>query len=515
MPAKQIMELGRGGIIKDVPSILLPENVFSDGLNVRFDNESVETITGEIVSNTLTSFQADYGFHWARPDQGYNVYLKDGNAIRVDSAGNQSSTIVLGSGSNYTDSVWQSTYFNGGYAVVINNGRTTPKYMLYGDLNYGNTFGEIPGWNYYSGITVTAKVIKPLGYSLVAANLTIDSSGTITNAPSTIRISVQAATGQFPTVWEPGTTTDTADEFEINCTSPILDMGELRGNMYIYSSDNIHVLSINGGATRVQPYTAGYGILNTNCFAEFDGKHFVVDKNDIYIHSGSGGIESVANTRVKDYLFNNLNNNASDKLFVKRNSKNDEIWVCYPKGSSTTCNEALIYQYKNNTWTIRQLPEVVSMFDAPVNLSNSFVYSDNKLHMLLGNYTVLQADTGYQMWSGSSLASYTSYVSREKLNSGDTLSSIYIKSITPIFDSVPVDASIDITVTGQNNYVTAADWSNTSGRDTSEFLPNNVNSQSYKVDPRTTGRLLNYKISSSDYWRLALIGLDIAPADRR
>jgi len=515
MPTKQIMELGRGGIIKDLPAVLLPDNAFSDGLNIRFDNESVETITGEIVSNTLNSFQADYGFHWNRPDQGYNIYLKDGNAIRVDSAKNQSSVIVLGSGVDYNDSVWQSTYFNGGYAVVINNGRTTPKYMLYGDLNYSNTFAEIPGWNYFGGLEVTARVIKPLGYSLVAANLTINDNGTIINAPSTIRISVQAVTGRFPSTWEPGTTTDTADELEINCSSPILDMGELRGNMYIYSSDNIHVLSINTGISRVQPYAIGYGILNTNCFAEFDGKHFVVDKNDIYTHSGSGGIQSVADMRMRDYFFSNLNRDHSDKVFVKRNARNDEIWVCYPKGSSSLCNEALIYQYRNNTWSIRELPNVVSMFEAPVNESNLFSYSDNRLHMLLGNYKVLQADTGYEMWSGSDLVPYDSYIAREKLNSGDTLGSVYISGITPVFDNVPVDASINITVTGQNNYVSNADWSNASGRDTLEFLPNDDSSQGYKVNPRTTGRLLNYKISSASYWRLALIGIDVAPADRR
>ena len=56
--------------------------------------------------------------------------------------------------------------------------------------------------------------------------------------------------------------------------------------MYVYSSDSIHVLSIKGGTSVVQPYAKGYGILNTNCVVEFDGRHFVVDRNDIYTHTG-------------------------------------------------------------------------------------------------------------------------------------------------------------------------------------------------------------------------------------
>ena len=513
MPTKQITGLGRGGIIKDLPSVILPESSFTDGRNVRFDNESVETITGETVYRTIAAMTPEYGFHWARPDQGYNVFLKDGSAIRVDAAGNESGYLLNSGLAKYSNSQWNYCYFNGGYAVVINNGKSTPLYMLYGDPVADSSLQEIPGWNYYAGLTVTAKVIKPLGYSLVAANLTLVDGAVITNAPSTIRVSVQAATGQFPYTWEPGTTTDTADELEINATSPILDMGELRGNMYIYSSDNIHVLTINSGVTRVQPYATGNGILNTNCFAEFDGKHFVVDKNDIYIHSGSGGIQSVADMRMRDYFFNNLNPDAYDKVIVKKNSRNDEIWICYPKGVSTTCNEALIYQYRSNTWTIRDLPNIISLFEAPLNQSNSFLYPKQKIHMTLGTSSVLQGDDGYQMWDGSSLIGYTSYVSREKLNTGDTLGTVLMKSITPVFDKVPVDAAIEFTVSGQNTYAAAADFLNPS--DTYQFLPSNLGSQGYKVDLRTNGRLINYKISSTDYWRLALVGVEIISSDRR
>jgi hypothetical protein len=514
MPTKQILNLGRAGIIKDIPSILLPENAFTDGRNVRFNNESVETITGEAMYQVIgTPSTIEYGMHWRKPSIGYNIYFKDGYIVRVDSVGNTSSPLLNSSDLKYDNSVWHTTYFNGGYAVVFNNSKSTPLYMLHGDLVAGTEPQELPGWNYITGMEITAEVIKPLGYSLVAANLTINDNGTIVNAPSTIRISVQAATGQFPTVWQPGLTTDTADEFEINSTSPILDMGELRGNMYIYSSDSIHVLSINNG-TRLQPYAKGNGILSQGCFAEFEGKHFVVDRNDIYIHSGSGGIESVANTRIKDYFFNNLNKSKSDKVIVKKNSKAGEIWVCYPKGSNSLCNEALIYNYKNNTWTIRDLPNIVSIFET-YSTSNGFAYSDERLVMLNNSNYSFVVDEGYQMWDGYDFVNYESFVAREKLNSGDTLGSLFMSSITPIFDKVPLDSSINITVTSQNNYVLDPDWSNTSGRDVFEFLPNNERNQGYKVDPRTSGRLLNYKISSDDYWRLALIGIDVYPSDRR
>jgi len=45
--ADQIKELGRGGLNTDIPAMLVPLNTFTDVQNVRFDNESIETITGE------------------------------------------------------------------------------------------------------------------------------------------------------------------------------------------------------------------------------------------------------------------------------------------------------------------------------------------------------------------------------------------------------------------------------------------------------------------------------------
>jgi len=119
------------------------------------------------------------------------------------------------------------------------------------------------------------------------------------------------------------------------------------------------------------------------------------------------------------------------------------------------------------------------------------------------------------MWNGSALASYTSYVTREKLTSGDLEATSEIDGIFTVFDSVPNDSSINIAVTGQNNYLAAPDFSNADGRDLFVFQPNEPRSAGYKVNPRVTGRLINYRISSTGYWRLALLGISPKIADRR
>jgi len=510
--AQPVEQLGRGGLNTDLPPIIVPQNTFTDVYNVRFDDESVQTITGETTYKTV-SIVPNFGVHWPRPDQGYNIFGKNGYFVRLDAAGN-SSAMFTSNDTQYANSDWQSTYFNGGFAVVINNGKSTPMYCLYGDLSAGSTFQPLPNWNYYSGLTVTAKVIRSLGYSLVAANLSITQGSTVTSAPGTVRVSTQAPTGGIPQTWEPGLTTDTADEFELSSTSPVLDMAELRGNLFIYSSDSINILAI-GATTRVSPYSSSYGILNTDCVVEFDGKHLVVDRNDIYVHNGSGSIESIADWRIKKYFFNNLNKTYSYLVKVTKHKFYKEIWVSFPKGSSTVCNETLIYNYKNNTWTKRQTPSLTYSFTGPENVSNTFNYNKEVVYITTNTTQTLVTDDNYLMWNGTALAAYTSYVEKLHMNTGDVTGSSYIASLFPIFDKVPADAAITIRVAGQNNYTDVPDLTTDTERTTFVFEPDNKLSQGYKVDPRLNGRLISYRITSTDYWRLALMYVDAKQADRR
>jgi hypothetical protein len=121
------------------------------------------------------------------------------------------------------------------------------------------------------------------------------------------------------------------------------------------------------------------------------------------------------------------------------------------------------------------------------------------------------------MWNGTALAAYSSYLEKKKLNTGDVTGSSIITAIYPIFDQVPGDSNIIIRVVGQNNYVDNVDLSvdDPDLKDTFTFLPNNQKSQGYKVDPRVNGRVMNYRITATDYWRLATFAIDARPADRR
>ena len=275
---------------------------------------------------------------------------------------------------------------NGTNFVPGNLPSTTPtvtgnNFQIYTDTASNTTVVVIGGLSVDDEIIVTiesrntidckAGVIRAFGNLLVAGDLTetdsTDSTVTIRRLSGVVRVSDLAEAGAIPNNWNPfaeGVTT--ADEFTLSETNTVQDMLSLQGNLYIYTTDSIHAMSLTGNnaaPVAFAPVTDQYGVVSSNIVTEYDGKHFVVGSNDIYLFAGHpGDIASVADTRVREYFFDNLNPIHEQQTFTLLNQGKNEIWICYPtiKSFAGECNEALIWNYRDNNWTIRELNNVTS-----------------------------------------------------------------------------------------------------------------------------------------------------------
>ena len=305
---------------------------------------------------------------------------------------------------------WQHTFFQGGFSLIINNGLEAPRFVLDSDDNVETAnipaFAVLPNWQSYaadplyqtliemeddemidaSTLQVTAGVIRDFGDFLVAGNLVeranvidpstmeiIRSNAVIRALPGIVRSSDIAAPGQIPANWNPfATAVNTADEFTITNDGIVQDFVELQGNMFIYSNSSISVMARTGNATvplSVRPVTTSYGALTTDSVIEYDGRHFVVGAQDIYIFGGHpGSIQSVGDSKVRDTFYNNLNPLSIDNTFILRYQQKDEIWICYANKDSLSglVNEAYIWNYRKNNWTKRDLQNVVAGDIAPI-----------------------------------------------------------------------------------------------------------------------------------------------------
>jgi len=157
-----ITGLNTVGLIKDTPAIALPTNAFSDVLNVRFNNGCVEKIPGEAKLFSAYSGDAIVGnlIHiawWANPNltptNGYYVVVATDNTtdrvylVRASDGNTRDLGIDVPTGGD-----WQHTVYQGGYAIIINNGLARPWYILdaTGNTNMSilDAF-ELPGWDSY------------------------------------------------------------------------------------------------------------------------------------------------------------------------------------------------------------------------------------------------------------------------------------------------------------------------------------------------------------------------------
>jgi len=146
----------------------------------------------------------------------------------------------------------------------------------------------------------------------------------------------------------------------------------LQGNMYIYATDSIHAMRLTGNVNvpvSFTPVTDEYGALTKGAVKEYDGKHFVVGRNDIYVFQGNpSNIQTLSGGRVQTYFFDNLNPIHENQLMLMQNHLENEMWVCYPTLDSLggELDEVLIWNYRDNTWTIRDLNGVMSGDMGPV-----------------------------------------------------------------------------------------------------------------------------------------------------
>jgi len=227
-----------------------------------------------------------------------------------------------------------------------------------------------------NNVNVRAGVVRAFGNLLVAGDLIeVDSVSNeiVRRLSGVVRTSDVAVTGSIPNNWNPfAAGVSTADEFTLSDTNIVQDMKSIQGNLYIYTNSSIHSMSLTGNSlapVRFNLVTENYGAATTDSVLEYDGKHLVVGSNDIYVFPGHpGNIESIASGRIRNYFYNNLNPLHEHDLFCILNKAKDEIWICYPtiKSISGECDEAIIWNYRRNNWTIRDLDEVISGDIAPI-----------------------------------------------------------------------------------------------------------------------------------------------------
>lgn len=152
----QFDNLAQVGILKDIPDLTLPQNGFSDALNVRFRNNAIHKLEGEVDLGEFGNSANEIIFvtYWANPNltpnNGYYVYVHTDGINDYVCLRSVTGVVVNQLYSETSGGTWQSTVFQGGNILILNNGKDVPKYISDKD---GNTDAssiqafDLVGWN--------------------------------------------------------------------------------------------------------------------------------------------------------------------------------------------------------------------------------------------------------------------------------------------------------------------------------------------------------------------------------
>lgn len=322
---------GQFGVIQDTAAESLPINAFTDALNVRFTGFQVEKVlepTNVVLDDTgkpalpAGATECVFNLAWTDALSSYLMAVfrnSDGfdYAYRWDQRTPEpsSSTIPVvweQIGGPYNQGPWQG--FGWGDTFIINNGGQAPQIFnrdtqVLQDLpNWGliSTSNDILNNDSPSNNTqATCRIIIPLKNYLVALN--VRESGDF--KPNTVWWSnpTGAANLDQAPSWDYQSPSTLSAQAQAGVGyGNIVTALPLNDNLIIYSDGDATAMSVVGGRFVMQfRRLFNKGAAGLNSVAEFNNRHYVISRDQIYIHDGSKP-ELIAKDRVEREFYKRL-----------------------------------------------------------------------------------------------------------------------------------------------------------------------------------------------------------------
>jgi hypothetical protein len=89
-------------------------------------------------------------------------------------------------------------------------------------------------------------------------------------------------------------------------------------------------------------------ILSSSCVIEYDGIFYWIGVDRFLMYNGV--VQEVPNTQNMNWFFDGINLSQRQKVWASKVPRWGEIWWFYPRGTSTECNDAIIYNIREKCW---------------------------------------------------------------------------------------------------------------------------------------------------------------------
>lgn len=237
-----------------------------------------------------------------------------------------------------------SNYYNGTFTVVSST-TTTIDYTAVPGANYpGPGNGQLvsplycwnynPNWTSYYARFMRLYNTPNVGCILVAGGLTVtELDGAVKEYPVTVQWSQAFGLNEAPKSWQP-TITNIANQLEVPLRGSVVDAFPCNGQLFLCSYWDTVVFSPLNYSTTSAPILGvklsnqGRGMLSSNCWANTDKMVYGIDARDIWQFDGQNFV-GIGNQRVKNWFYNQLDQNFVDRVFMESNTQKNQIEIYY------------------------------------------------------------------------------------------------------------------------------------------------------------------------------------------
>ena len=124
----------------------------------------------------------------------------------------------------------------------------------------------------------------------------------------------------------------------------------------LWSADSVIRMSFTGGTAgfTFDTISAQSSILSAQGVIEYDGVFFWPGVDRFLMFNGV--VREVENNLNLNFFFDNLNYSQRQKVFAFKVPRYGEIWWCFPTGSNTEPDHAVVLNVRENTWYDTALP---------------------------------------------------------------------------------------------------------------------------------------------------------------
>lgn len=131
--------------------------------------------------------------------------------------------------------------------------------------------------------------------------------------------------------------------------APLRGGGQSPAGLF-WSLESLVRMSFVGG-TGIWQYdtlTLPTTVLSKKAIVEHEGKFFWPATDRFLFYNGV--VQELPNQMNCNWFFDNLNYACQNKVWGTKIARWGEIWWFYPRGSDTECKDAIIFNYRENTW---------------------------------------------------------------------------------------------------------------------------------------------------------------------